>query len=460
MPASDTPPGRPGLRVAFETLGCRSNYADTIEIQSALVERGAVPTRFDSPADVYVLNTCTVTDDADKTALRLLRRARAMSPNARIVVTGCLAETSPEIIAASGAADAVLGPGDRAAVISAVLSSDVILPLPSAKKDPKIRTNVRYRSVSMETPMSAAVPGPGAAIGETRSRARFHLRVQEGCENSCTFCIIPVSRGRLVSRPLSTVLADLRHLESVGYQEVVLTGTHLGGYGEDIGSSLAELLAAIAAEKPSFRVRLSSLDPNDVSPELIDIISKNHVFCRHLHICVQAFSDSVLKRMNRRYRLSRVYDIVSRIRRQLPECCLGSDVIAGFPGESRQEVEQAIEEFLGLPFSYLHVFPYSERTGTAATRLDGSVAPSERKRRTARWRALSEQRRAEFHRSLIGKDLDVILEMGRAPDAVGTSAEYASVIVPSAVLGEWKPGEKRRLRAQSYDVVEEKLVCV
>jgi threonylcarbamoyladenosine tRNA methylthiotransferase MtaB len=448
-----------GLRVAFETLGCRSNYADTIELEAALVERGAIPTAFDSEADVYVINMCTVTDDADKTALRLVRRARALSPNARIVVTGCLAETSPELIRETGAADAVLGPGSRTKVLDAILSSDRQEEAPSRELTKNARSKVEWRSDSMAAPMSPAVSGPGTRLGEVRTRARFHLRVQEGCENSCTFCIIPVSRGRLVSRPITAVLDDITHLEDQGYREIVLTGTHLGGYGEDAGTDLKALLEAISERGGAARFRLSSLDPNDVTPEIVDIIAKNHVFCPHLHICVQAFSDSTLKRMARRYRLSEVYEIVSYIRRQLPNGCLGSDVIAGFPGESRQEVEQATEVFLGLPFSYLHVFPYSERRGTAATRLDGAVSIAERRRRTARWRSLSERRRRDFYGSLLGRELEVILESADGTRVHGTSAEFASTLVEESSLGSWKPGEKRRLRAQSYDEVEGRIVC-
>lgn len=448
---------RTALRVAFETLGCRSNYADTVDLQAAVAQQGGVPTVFDAPADVYVLNSCTVTDDADKTVLRHLRRIRADAPSARVVVTGCMAETSPERIRDVDPGVVVIGPGKRSEVL------DAIFGIPCEQSEVRPRKRGGWYAEALSTPLSPMIAGPGELRGEVRSRARFHLRVQEGCENACTFCIIPFSRGGLVSRPLEQVLEDVRSLHDRGYGEIVLTGTHLGGYGEDLSSSLAALLRALAEAQIGPRIRLSSIDPNDVTPEIVEILSQSDIFCPHLHICVQAFSDSVLKRMNRRYRLSEIYEIVSCIFSRIPGCSLGSDVIAGFPGESRQDVEQAIATFLGLPFSYLHVFPYSERSGTAATRLDGVVDRAERKRRVARWRALAEERWAGFHRGLAGRTLEVVLEHG-GPDAAwmaGTSREFASVVCH---LADEHPAESAvgrlvNVRAESYDERNGYLIC-
>ncbi len=447
------------LRVAFETLGCRSNFADTVELQAGVLEKGGTPTTLDEAADVYVINTCTVTDDADKTALKLIRKVRRESPNARVVVTGCMAETSPQAIHALEIADAVIGPGKKTDVLAAIFSAEKERIEFAPVAEPK-RRRADWRSELLDAPMSDELAGPGAKMGDVSTRARFHLRVQEGCENACTFCIIPASRGQLNSRSPELILEDLRRLADRGYQEVVLTGTHLGGYGEDNGSSLADLLTLIAAKSPVRRIRLSSLDPNDVTREIVDILGESHVFCPHLHICVQAFSDPVLKRMNRRYRLDWVYEILAYIRDRLPECCLGSDIIAGFPGESRQDVEQAIQVFLGLPFSYLHVFPYSERQHTPATRLDGSVPAVERKRRTARWRALSESRRRDFCLNRIGRTLEVILEASDGPLVHGISREFAAVQIAREALGDWKPGDERLLKAQSYDEAAGRIVCV
>ncbi len=457
---SEPPLNEPPLRIAFETLGCRSNHADTVDLQSSAAEHGAVPCSFDSVADVYVINTCTVTDDADRTALRLIRQAKAKSASARIVVTGCMAEVDAPRILALEMADAVVGPGDRTAVLEAILGKHA--PGSHSEKAP-----------SVQEPLSPELTGPGEFLGEVKSRSRFHLRVQEGCENSCTFCIIPRARGSLVSRPRETVLEDLHRLVDLGYREVVLTGTHLGGYGEDCGSSLRELLEFLAEKSPLRRLRMSSLDPNDVSFEIIDLVSASDAFCNHLHICIQAFSDATLKRMNRRYRLRSVVELLEYVVERWPGCAVGSDLIVGFPGESRQDVDQGLETFLALPISYLHVFPYSERSGTpaaefGASRLGGIIEPAERKRRAARFRALSDRRKLDFYRSLIGKDLDVVIEGERgtrpvAASAAGTSREFANVRVDLSeslsAESRPKPGELIRCRAEAVDTIGGEIVC-
>ncbi len=291
-------------------------------------------------------------------------------------------------------------------------------------------------------------------MGEIRNRSRYHLRVQEGCENSCTFCIIPQTRGRLSSRSLRDVREDVEYLRDQGYQEIVLTGTHLGGYGEDIGLGLQDLLSVVQEVKNGPRVRLSSIDPNDLVPEIIDFIAESHQICRHLHICVQALSDRTLKRMNRKYRLDEAREILWYVNKKLPGCCIGSDVITGFPGESRQEVEEGIEEFLRLPISYLHVFPYSERSGTAATRLDGSVALPERKRRAARWRAVAQRKHRAYLASLCGQELEIVLEQGKESHVYGTSAEFAPVRISREHLPQaWQPGQL--VRAQARHVTQD-----
>ena len=477
-----TPPAATGLRVAFQTFGCRSNYADTVDLQAAIAERGAVACTTESAvetkADVYVINTCTVTDNADKEALRLLRRLRERNPNARIVVTGCLAEVGNDTLSRTEDADAIIGPGRRAELLDAVLGNgpiaqapevaDALVSLPdryASGRRPK-KSLPQRRSISLTEPISQSITGPGTRIGEVKTRARFHLRIQEGCENSCTFCIIPQSRGRLSSRPLEAVLDDVRHLERAGYREIVLTGTHIGGYGEDRGYTLFDLLQAIERLEKAPRIRLSSIDPNDLTENITDLMAKSRRICHYLHVCVQAFADSTLKRMNRRYRLADVITLVESVRQKMPACTIGTDVIAGFPGESRQEVDQAMETFLRLPFSYLHVFPYSERSGTAATALDGTVAPNERKRRAARWRTIGEQKKAAFLQSLLGKQLEVVVESKEGRNLFGTSREFAQVEVSvseahhdDAFVRNFALGAVANVTAARYCSFERKLIC-
>lgn len=438
------------LRVAFETLGCRSNYADTVELQASVVARGGTPCAFDTGADVYVLNTCTVTDSADRSALRILRRVRKEAPDARIVVTGCMAETAKAGLEEAGLGDIIVGPGQRKAVLDAILErgevgggrveQDLPEQYPDGRKARKL--SPAFKSISLEHPLPEALSGPSDSLGEVQNRARYHLRVQEGCENSCTFCIIPTTRGRLSSRAVGDILSDIGKLYELGYQEIVLTGTHLGGFGQDTGETLKSLLEKIrdrCLQEPSPRIRLSSIDPNDLDRELLELVlGEPEIFCNHLHICVQAFSDPVLKRMNRLYSLSEALDIVAQISDISPNCGLGTDIICGFPGESRHDLDESIRLFEELPFSYIHVFPYSERDGTPATRLSGEVDPSERKRRSARWRAISERKTLEFLEGLVGQQVELVAEQHREDGIYGTTREFASAFLGRGSDGDWQ----------------------
>ncbi len=455
------------LRVAIGTLGCRSNYADTVQLQAALIELGAIPCDFNSAADVYVLNTCTVTDAADKEALKLIRQVRAKFPLAKIVVTGCLAAAKKEELQILSAVDAVVSLEDRPALLRAILGNDFAIGERGIEEGKESKKLV---SLPLQSPISAHISGPNTHMGQVKARARYHLRVQEGCQNYCTFCIIPSIKPTLVSRPIELVLADLDYLARAGYQEVVITGTHLGAYGIDQGYTLLDLLQALDRGSAIPRVRISSLDPNDLMPEIIDLFAASKVFCRHFHLCLQSFSDLILKRMNRRYLLEDVSELLCYLEQQLSDCCIGSDLIAGFPGESRQEVEKAKEVFLGLPISYLHVFPFSERTGTAATRLGGAVPIEERRSRAAEWRELGENRRKQFHRSLVGRDLEVVIErLLQLPEggayAWGTSREYAPVEISASCVnttadnGNLTVGRIINVRPDSYNEAEKKLLC-
>ncbi len=460
------------MRVGFKTFGCRSNHADTIDLQAALVEKGSTPAN-ENP-DVIVVNTCSVTDQADNEAYRYIRRTKKENPNSRIVVTGCLAELETKKLADLKDVDAVIGPGRKSEVLKAIYNE-------IEEKAPFMPKKYRdsRQSISLNDSISSAIASPGEYLGEVKQRARYHLRIQEGCENSCTFCIIPHTRGHLSSRPQELILEDVKALVNAGYKEIVITGTHIGGYGEDCGSSLFELLKSIIklrdTKKLDLRVRLSSIDPNDLHPELLELYVNNQdFFCSHLHICVQSFCDKTLKRMNRRYKLAEIDNIVHYINDKVPRLCLGTDIITGFPGESRQELDQGVEEFLRLPFSYIHVFPYSERSGTAATRLDGSIEVAERKRRAARWRSIGERKKKNFYNSLKDNTLEVVLERldsnveldGKSGVVLyGTSREYVAtkILCPqiskleNSELGALKLGQYVKVKAVKYD--EGKLLC-
>lgn len=431
------------LRVAFHTLGCRSNYADTVDIQSAVSAREAVACDFDGMADVYVLNTCTVTDDADRSAYKLIRRVRDKHPEARVIVTGCLAEVSATELCKPGLADVVIGTGRASEVVAAIFAEV------KAVKEPRS--------------LPVALEGPGSAVGENRMRARYSLRIQDGCDNHCTFCVIPQTRGKSWSWPIEKVMGDIKRLWRAGYREVVLSGTNLGSYGRERNESFIELLAALSKEKEIPRIRLSSLDPEDVGDEFLGLIAdKCDVFCNHLHICVQSFSDRVLKLMNRRHRVADVVKMISYIAAKMPKCCVGIDCIVGFPGESEQCFSEGLAILESLPLAYLHVFPYSERQNTAAAKLQGRVDNDERRRRAALLRALSRRRLREFNRSLVGREVEIIVESSRAGYICGTTREYATAHLKtqSGIRNiELSVGAVAKLRAIDCDENEDVLIC-
>ena len=438
-------------RVFFETHGCRSNYADTVDLQHSLAEKGAIVgegrARLNSSeqeVDVFVLNTCTVTNEADREALRSIRKIRDKHPQAKIVVTGCMAEVRAKKLQSIEGVSTVLGPGQKEKLINSILgvedsnSRDELTNLPSVyPSGRRVKKSLpQFKSISLDKELSTAAAGPAEHVGEVKRRSRYPLRVQEGCENSCTFCIIPQTRGRFSSRPLELILDDIEKLYELGYREVILTGTHLGGYGIDSGGSFENLLQAVqskvsginrARDESNLRIRLSSIDPEDVSPALIDFIAESPEFCKHIHICVQAFNESILKLMNRRHSLQDALDVIDYAKQKIPGICLGTDVITGFPGEGTDEFLQGLEIIEGLPLAYLHVFPYSERSKTAATRLGGEVEVNERRKRAVRLRALSKRLRESYYRQFVGEKLDLVVEAVTENELRATSSEYISV---------------------------------
>ncbi len=485
------------MRVAFHTLGCRSNYADTLELQAAVVAAAGIPCAAEDSPDVVVINSCTVTDEADAETLRSIRKLRAHNPQARIVVTGCMAEVSEERLVSTGLVDAVIGPGDKKQVLAKILTrtagpdhrESLRVEAPTAASVRRTRRARGPQGYDLSGTFAPSHVGPGERLGEILTRSRFHLRIQEGCENSCTFCIIPGTRGALRSRELNDVMQDLEALAKRGFREVVLTGTHLGGWGAEWGRSPLELLESIAERcPPRLRVRLSSFDPNDLSPEIIDLLAKSDIFCNHLHICVQALSERILKRMNRRYSLGDAVELIEYTHSRYPRVTIGSDIITGFPGETREEVAEQLQLFDALPLSYLHVFPYSERQDTAAVRLDGHVEKRERKRRAARWRAEAGRRWTEHLERFVGAELEAVLEIGKPnsrganssgadcrsqeepEELVGTSREFIGVSIPvslattttlstASVSSQFRAGEIVQVRALAVDSSGERLKC-
>lgn len=400
------------MRVAITTLGCKVNTYDAATLETKLLAEGCDLVAFDAPADVYVVNSCTVTDRADAESRQLARRARRRNPSARVVMTGCFAQISPQQ-AAIPEVDHVVGLNRLPDLLRAV-RGDV------AAED-------RILVDDLRTARSVKTLGAEVFTGQTRA----FLKIQEGCDLFCTFCIVPFARGKSRSVAPRQVLAQLQQLAARGFQEVVLTGVHLGGYGADLEPhlDLCDLLEMIVEQSPVPRLRLSSIDPPEVTSRLLDLLAAAPALCPHVHLPIQAADDEVLRRMRRKYDSALLYDVCAEIRRRLPDAAIGTDVIAGFPGESAEQFAATYAAIEALPFTYLHVFPYSKRTGTTAAKLEGHLAPACIKERAARLRDLGEHKRVEFARRFVGRTLAVLTEEADpvAGRLVGYSRNYQRV---------------------------------
>ncbi len=398
-------------RFAIATLGCKVNQYDSAIIESRLRARGMERRDFDQQADVYIVNTCTVTDRADSESLRIARRARRLNPNARVVMTGCLAQASPDVLAAAREVDAVVGLGRL---------DDLERMVASGAGERVMVTNLRKEKAAIEM---AAVTLDG--------HTRAFLKLQEGCDQFCTFCIVPFSRGTSRSVEPRRVIAALDDLHARGFKEVILSGVHLGGYGKDLDLQveLADLLEMIAERCPIERVRISSLDPEELSDRIVDVISRSSKFCPHLHLPLQAGEDEILSRMRRRYQRDYFRDRVERVLGAWPDAAIGTDLIVGFPGETERHFESYFNFVEALPLAYFHVFPYSVRAGTTAAKFSGRVKPVDIKRRAATMRALGDQKRAQFAARFNRTKLKVLLEeRGADGRLTGYSRNYVRVL--------------------------------
>jgi threonylcarbamoyladenosine tRNA methylthiotransferase MtaB len=400
------------MRFAVATLGCKVNQYDSAMIESRLGARGMERCGFDEVADVYVVNTCTVTDRADAESLRLARRARRRNPAARVVMTGCLAQASPGTLAAAPEVDAVVGLGRPADLERAVMGEAAGRVMVS---------NLRKDRAPIE--LDAVV-----LAGHTRA----FLKLQEGCDQFCSFCIVPTSRGTSRSVEPRRIFAALDGLAAAGFREVILSGVHLGGYGRDLDPpvSLETLLDMVAERSPIPRVRISSLDPEELSDRVVEILAQSGKFCPHLHLPLQAGTDATLVRMRRRYDVAYFRNRVERVLAAMPTAAVGTDLIAGFPGETQRDFDNYVKFVEDLPLAYAHVFPYSARTGTTAAKLEGRVAASEVTRRAGALRMLGEEKRRRFVERFSRSRLKVLLEeRGSDGTLQGYSRNYIRVLV-------------------------------
>lgn len=412
------------MRVAFATLGCRLNQFETDALERAAREAGHEVVAFtDRAADLYVVNSCTITHDADADTRQLVRRAARQRPGARVVVTGCMANSDPEGLAAMPEVARVLGNREKQEFFDLALGTG----------------DDRVHVAAVDLARRQRITKLRPAADPRRSRA--YLKIQDGCDYRCSFCIVPHVRGRSSSLPLADAVAQLRELVAAGVPEVVLTGVHLGTYGRDLAprSDLHGLLTRLLPELGQTRLRLGSVDPHEVDARLVALLAADRRLARHLHLPVQSGDDDVLRAMRRGHSVADLRELLPTLAAAVPGIHLGTDVIAGFPGESLAAFERTVDLLAASPLASLHVFTYSERRGTAAIDLPDPVAPGERLRRTRVLRELSQRLEHRFRRSQLGARLPAVVYRARtrAGQLVALTDNYVKVQLdgPDALLG-------------------------
>ncbi len=418
--------------VAIATLGCRLNQVDSHELQAALEARGFRAVADAERADVVVVNTCTVTSRADVSDRQAIHRAVRRNPRARVVVTGCWAQTDPEAAARLPGVDLVVGNADKHRLPELVEG----LVREGAKRPGEGRPGAAPGAEIQVSDIAGLRTITSAPFTRVSGRARAFVKIQDGCQHRCAFCIVPLARGRSRSQAPAVVLDQVRRLAGAGYREVVLTGVDMGHYGWDLSprTSLAALLARVTATPGLGRVRLSSILPAYFTPELTELIAGSPVVARHLHVPLQSGSDRLLRRMRRPYTAGMYRRLIERLARAVPGLGLGADVIVGFPGETDEDFGQTLALVEALPFTYLHVFPYSDRKGTEAARLDGHVAPPVVAARSRRLRELVRAKNLAFRRGLVGTTQEVLVLEARdaAGGLVGLTGNYVEVGFPGS----------------------------
>jgi len=408
-------------KVAFYTLGCKLNFSETSTIARSFVDEGFDRVEFSESADMYVINTCSVTENADKKFKTIVKQAQKGNPNAYIAAVGCYAQLKPEELAAVNGVDLVLGATEKFKI------RDYINDL--SKND--------FGEVHSCEIEDADFYVGSYAIGD---RTRAFLKVQDGCDYKCTYCTIPLARGISRSDALDNVLKNAAEISAQGIKEIVLTGVNIGDYGKgEFGNkkhehTFLDLIKALDTVKGIHRLRISSIEPNLLKNETIDFVAQNNSFVPHFHIPLQSGSDALLKLMKRRYMTGLYTERVARIKNVMPNCCIGVDVIVGFPGETEEHFLETYHYLNELDISYLHVFTYSERDNTEAAKMSGVVPKQVRNKRSKMLRGLSVKKRRSFYESQLGEQLSVLFEGENKGGYIhGFTENYVKVKTP------WNP---------------------
>ena len=407
-------------KVALHNLGCKVNAYEVEAMQQLLENAGYETVPFEEGADVYVINTCTVTNIADRKSRQMLHKAKKMNPDAIVVATGCYAQADTEKLKEDTAVDLILGNNQKTQIVEALEEYEK----EHAKQVQVIEINhtKEYEELS---------------ISSTAEHVRAYIKVQDGCNQFCTYCIIPFARGRVRSRKIEEVLSEVETLAAKGYKEVVLTGIHLSSYGVDFPKeereSLLSLIQAVSRVEGISRIRLGSLEPRIITEEFLEGIVKTGKVCPHFHLSLQSGCNKTLKNMNRRYSAQEYAEKCELIRKFYPAPALTTDVIVGFPHETEEDFEESYEFVKKIHFYETHIFKYSRRHGTKAASMDGQLTEAAKAQRSDRMLELHEIRAREYEEAMIGKKMELLLEeeieIDGRPWYVGHSREYVRAVI-------------------------------
>ena len=429
--------------VGFHTLGCKVNQSETEAMTALFLDRNYQLGDFEAYCDVYVINTCTVTHAGDRKSRQMIRRAKNLNPKAVVVVTGCYAQTSPEAVAAIEDVDIILGTNKRHRIVDEVEAYAGTRKQIVDEKD----TLTDFEEISMDRVIQ---------------KARAYLKVQEGCEQFCTYCIIPYARGPLRSRSMENTLQEARKLEQAGFREIILTGIHLGAYGKpseaeaNAGATqqetLADLCEMLLNETSFERIRLSSIEPTEVDDHLLRLFAENRRMCRHLHLPLQAGDDSVLEAMHRPYNTEQYRQEMARIRAAVPGIALSTDLMVGFPGETDEQFENSLRFCDEIGFSSMHLFKYSPREGTPAAGYPNQVRNEVKDARSKRMQEMAERNMLRYMEQHLGQIVEVLIEEQRSDGIwLGHTDNYLHVAVEG-------PCQKNTMVQVHLDKIDGKLI--
>lgn len=403
------------MKAAIHTLGCKVNIYESEYITNILKENGYQIVDFDSKADIYIINTCTVTNTSDKKSEKMIKRARKQNKDAIIIAMGCHAQIKGDNIDA----DIIIGNKDKSKIISLIEEYQ--------ENKNKIKRIYNLDNISFED----------MYISSFNNHTRAFVKIQDGCDAFCSYCIIPYARGPIRSKDPKTVIKEITSLVENGYKEIILTGIHTGKYGKDINYTFEQLLKDIIKIKNLYRIRISSIEINELTDPILDLIKDNKIIAKHLHIPLQSGSDKILKLMDRKYDLKFYKDRIEKIRKMIKDVSITTDLIVGFPNENEKDMEDTLKFLKEIKFTKIHTFPYSKREGTKAASMENQIDETIKRKRVKTVLELSDQLEQDFYQSKLNETEEVIIEQTKDGKSYGYTSNYIKVEINSPL----KPNE-------------------